>query len=173
MSTSTPGFASSKSAATLSSVGSQAHTVMVPPSSTALSASSALPPPEPELHAVSTSASAPVAAMAAVARRDRRVMGDMRVPLTSSSDGRVVRVVRGAVAGTGWGSDRGASSGGGRSLLDRAGGEAGLPVALQEQERDHEGQDRQDGARRSEEHTSELQSRENLVCRLLLEKKKL
>src|SRR5690606_39572969 len=27
--------------------------------------------------------------------------------------------------------------------------------------------------RRSEEHTSELQSRENLVCRLLLEKKKL
>src|SRR5690606_35163271 len=29
-----------------------------------------------------------------------------------------------------------------------------------------------DGAVRSEEHTSELQSRENLVCRLLLEKKK-
>src|SRR5690606_41764493 len=28
------------------------------------------------------------------------------------------------------------------------------------------------GWRRSEEHTSELQSRENLVCRLLLEKKK-
>src|SRR5690606_41309423 len=28
-----------------------------------------------------------------------------------------------------------------------------------------------DGQRRSEEHTSELQSRENLVCRLLLEKK--
>src|SRR5690606_21634601 len=28
------------------------------------------------------------------------------------------------------------------------------------------------GALRSEEHTSELQSRENLVCRLLLEKKK-
>src|SRR5690606_40533272 len=27
------------------------------------------------------------------------------------------------------------------------------------------------GGRRSEEHTSELQSRENLVCRLLLEKK--
>src|SRR3712207_7198117 len=27
-------------------------------------------------------------------------------------------------------------------------------------------------ARRSEEHTSELQSRQNLVCRLLLEKKK-
>src|SRR5690606_41986618 len=32
-------------------------------------------------------------------------------------------------------------------------------------------QDRR-GRRRSEEHTSELQSRENLVCRLLLEKKK-
>src|SRR5690606_39733891 len=30
----------------------------------------------------------------------------------------------------------------------------------------------QGSARRSEEHTSELQSRENLVCRLLLEKKK-
>src|SRR5690606_19109250 len=29
-----------------------------------------------------------------------------------------------------------------------------------------------DGRQRSEEHTSELQSRENLVCRLLLEKKK-
>src|SRR5690606_41702042 len=29
-----------------------------------------------------------------------------------------------------------------------------------------------DGEQRSEEHTSELQSRENLVCRLLLEKKK-
>src|SRR5690606_42151773 len=29
------------------------------------------------------------------------------------------------------------------------------------------------GAGRSEEHTSELQSRENLVCRLLLEKKKM
>src|SRR5690606_23930883 len=28
------------------------------------------------------------------------------------------------------------------------------------------------GSSRSEEHTSELQSRENLVCRLLLEKKK-
>src|SRR5690606_41658496 len=28
-----------------------------------------------------------------------------------------------------------------------------------------------DGTERSEEHTSELQSRENLVCRLLLEKK--
>src|SRR2546427_9134083 len=31
---------------------------------------------------------------------------------------------------------------------------------------------RQETARRSEEHTSELQSQSNLVCRLLLEKKK-
>src|SRR3989442_6741093 len=31
---------------------------------------------------------------------------------------------------------------------------------------------RPDGGRRSEEHTSELQSRPHLVCRLLLEKKK-
>src|SRR3712207_7902177 len=32
---------------------------------------------------------------------------------------------------------------------------------------------RRDGAERSEEHTSELQSRQYLVCRLLLEKKQL
>src|SRR5690606_40794941 len=32
--------------------------------------------------------------------------------------------------------------------------------------------ERANKAKRSEEHTSELQSRENLVCRLLLEKKK-
>src|SRR5436309_5370812 len=50
--------------------------------------------------------------------------------------------------------------------------------------RSHRGGDRRDRGRggrlrasgpvgaRSEEHTSELQSRENLVCRLLLEKKK-
>src|SRR2546428_7332182 len=42
-----------------------------------------------------------------------------------------------------------------------------------------EGEDREDEAaaglevRRSEEHTSELQSRSDLVCRLLLEKKKM
>src|SRR5436309_5640139 len=35
------------------------------------------------------------------------------------------------------------------------------------------GQRRALEAERSEEHTSELQSRENLVCRLLLEKKKI
>src|SRR2546430_11575783 len=33
-------------------------------------------------------------------------------------------------------------------------------------------QERQEKQRRSEEHTSELQSQSNLVCRLLLEKKK-
>src|SRR5690606_41083487 len=37
----------------------------------------------------------------------------------------------------------------------------------------HSCNDRLPGAARSEEHTSELQSRENLVCRLLLEKKKI
>src|SRR5690606_29065866 len=36
----------------------------------------------------------------------------------------------------------------------------------------HPGADHGSGGMRSEEHTSELQSRENLVCRLLLEKKK-
>src|SRR3712207_7910732 len=35
-----------------------------------------------------------------------------------------------------------------------------------------ESDDNDDPARRSEEHTSELQSRQYLVCRLLLEKKK-
>src|SRR5690606_41889816 len=37
----------------------------------------------------------------------------------------------------------------------------------------HVSQSGHDQAGRSEEHTSELQSRENLVCRLLLEKKKI
>src|SRR3712207_8840466 len=43
---------------------------------------------------------------------------------------------------------------------DEAEGRAGQEVAVGE------------GAQRSEEHTSELQSRQYLVCRLLLEKKK-
>src|SRR2546426_5052989 len=38
--------------------------------------------------------------------------------------------------------------------------------------RDHDGHVAVDDAQRSEEHTSELQSPCNLVCRLLLEKKK-
>src|SRR5690606_41380451 len=57
----------------------------------------------------------------------------------------------------------GAGAGGARHGRPAAGTAAALPEA------------RRAGAnrcRRSEEHTSELQSRENLVCRLLLEKKK-
>src|SRR5690606_3715345 len=51
-----------------------------------------------------------------------------------------------------------------------------LPPLLQQrdQEQGHDVDDldqRVDGRARSEEHTSELQSRENIVCRLLLEKK--
>src|SRR2546428_8435967 len=57
--------------------------------------------------------------------------------------------------------------------LDRRGRE---PELLQEPlgtQRDHEDADRAGHRRgRSEEHTSELQSRSDLVCRLLLEKKK-
>src|SRR2546422_5444435 len=41
-----------------------------------------------------------------------------------------------------------------------------------EQRRREDGSELVDGAVRSEEHTSELQSRLHLVCRLLLEKKK-
>src|SRR5690606_42037841 len=47
----------------------------------------------------------------------------------------------------------------------RCGGIIDQPVPLQSP------QARESGRNRSEEHTSELQSRENLVCRLLLEKK--
>src|SRR2546430_11934405 len=55
-----------------------------------------------------------------------------------------------------------------RSLREIAAEKAGIlkpgvPVVLAEQRQE---------ARRSEEHTSELQSQSNLVCRLLLEKKK-
>src|SRR5438445_5589982 len=49
-----------------------------------------------------------------------------------------------------------------RSLLDREGRERG-PRRPQRRRQEHA---------RSEEHTSELQSRQYLVCRLLLEKKK-
>src|SRR2546426_7395180 len=66
----------------------------------------------------------------------------------------------GAQAARAWGrGDRGASArsaGAGRSVGNRR-PHAGRAVA---------------GSRRSEEHTSELQSPCNLVCRLLLEKKK-
>src|SRR5690606_42051410 len=45
-------------------------------------------------------------------------------------------------------------------------------AALAERAGESRGPDEATLRRRSEEHTSELQSRENLVCRLLLEKKK-
>src|SRR5690606_40771879 len=49
----------------------------------------------------------------------------------------------------------------------------GVHVTEQTQcQRQRLGQQAKDLQERSEEHTSELQSRENLVCRLLLEKKK-
>src|SRR5690554_7094746 len=51
---------------------------------------------------------------------------------------------------------------------DKAGGQRQLDSLLQHFEQLHPGKQRQ----RSEEHTSELQSRPHLVCRLLLEKKK-
>src|SRR5437870_8272460 len=52
-----------------------------------------------------------------------------------------------------------------RAWLERLAGLASIRVL--------EAGERAPGARRSEEHTSELQSRGQLVCRLLLEKKKI
>src|SRR3712207_8909774 len=54
----------------------------------------------------------------------------------------------------------------GRQLLRQPGAPAGSATPLAVRRGDH------CGDRRSEEHTSELQSRQYLVCRLLLEKKK-
>src|SRR5207302_8892977 len=67
---------------------------------------------------------------------------------------------------------RGAQAARPRAAAKRAAPRVALP-----QSRDDPGQAAGAGAEdqrepRSEEHTSELQSRENLVCRLLLEKKK-
>src|SRR5690606_40890129 len=61
-----------------------------------------------------------------------------------------------------------------RSLHDACPDELGQMCVGRGVSRDLVGEIRQValGLRRSEEHTSELQSRENLVCRLLLEKKK-
>src|SRR5207302_10552790 len=56
-----------------------------------------------------------------------------------------------------------------QDMLDLLGGDAGKLADLEQRIAAHLGFGR---AFRSEEHTSELQSRENLVCRLLLEKKK-
>src|SRR3712207_7156212 len=52
-------------------------------------------------------------------------------------------------------------------------GRKGCPaLRLQDRDRVDREQDREHDRPRSEEHTSELQSRQYLVCRLLLEKKK-
>src|SRR2546422_3085078 len=51
------------------------------------------------------------------------------------------------------------------AICGRARADATLPASCH-------GNQRRDGRHRSEEHTSELQSRLHLVCRLLLEKKK-
>src|SRR5258707_9826281 len=53
--------------------------------------------------------------------------------------------------------------------LDRIAGQLAVPKVVGFSAREHVGVDE---ANRSEEHTSELQSRQYLVCRLLLEKKK-
>src|SRR3712207_8152464 len=75
---------------------------------------------------------------------------------------------------------RAAAHGGGgevaqhRAHVRRAAAEREARLAGQPQHRRHLHPELQGGAgeRRSEEHTSELQSRQYLVCRLLLEKKK-
>src|SRR5207302_10258429 len=51
------------------------------------------------------------------------------------------------------------------------GGVGGLDAGLDRGTAGAAGREQHGGDQRSEEHTSELQSRENLVCRLLLEKK--
>src|SRR5688572_32222333 len=65
------------------------------------------------------------------------------------------------------------------TLFRSAGALPGLPHAVGKRAPGHEARRRRRqslqgplGRRRSEEHTSELQSQSNLVCRLLLEKKK-
>src|SRR2546430_10475613 len=55
-----------------------------------------------------------------------------------------------------------------RSVAHLALRDVGVLIAMQELDRVLDGDD----VDRSEEHTSELQSQSNLVCRLLLEKKK-
>src|SRR3712207_7511978 len=59
-----------------------------------------------------------------------------------------------------------------RARFQRGGHRLGLPAAGREPEDRAEAPQAQAGHARSEEHTSELQSRQYLVCRLLLEKKK-
>src|SRR5438874_5993248 len=58
------------------------------------------------------------------------------------------------------------------TTLFRSLGVQGLPVPARDHRPGGASRDHGCGCRRSEEHTSELQSRRDLVCRLLLEKKK-
>src|SRR2546427_4285929 len=58
------------------------------------------------------------------------------------------------------------------TTLFRSDGAHAVPAARQLVDRGAVGSGAAAGADRSEEHTSELQSQSNLVCRLLLEKKK-
>src|SRR3712207_8648703 len=83
-------------------------------------------------------------------------------PYTTLFRSRAERHPAAGAAGPAAGPPRGAGHrrGGGRGL--RRGGGPGLPARR-----------RSRGGQRSEEHTSELQSRQYLVCRLLLEKKKI
>src|SRR5690606_41407009 len=60
----------------------------------------------------------------------------------------------------------------GRQLRDALQRQPPPPVALAQQVTEGRPRSLESAHHRSEEHTSELQSRENLVCRLLLEKKK-
>src|SRR2546427_5503799 len=65
------------------------------------------------------------------------------------------------------------ASGSGAAELDAAGGLAGqLAGRVDDLAHQSSGDQSQRDVARSEEHTSELQSQSNLVCRLLLEKKK-
>src|SRR3712207_8685610 len=57
-------------------------------------------------------------------------------------------------------------------LTRRSGAGAGVVVARPDAAAEEQSEAQQQGETRSEEHTSELQSRQYLVCRLLLEKKK-
>ena len=77
-----------------------------------------------------------------------------------------IRATRGSGIGTGRGTDRATVSGSGSSSRDRTGSDHGGSDAFLVLNGDVLTD------LRSEEHTSELQSRTNLVCRLLLEKKK-
>src|SRR2546430_213446 len=68
---------------------------------------------------------------------------------------------------------RGGREGGALHALQRRhGGDVHRRMRIEQQATDANHVERRGGDRRSEEHTSELQSQSNLVCRLLLEKKK-